>query len=306
MLNYKRALGKDRVMKSLTGLRTEEFQSLLPMFDSALKKQRELRKSNRQRAMGGGSKHTLETSGDKLFFILFYLKTYPTFDILGFFYDVDRSRPCRWVEEFLPVLETTLSWEVVLPMRKIRSVQEFFNKFPELKDVFIDGTERPVQRPSDKKKQRKYYSGKKKRHTCLNLAMTDDSKHILALTYTKPGSKHDYALFKKSGWGHNIPSAVAVWVDLGFKGIKKDFSHLQVLIPHKSSKKKPLTQQQKQENKIIRTIRTINENALSGVKRLNCVTHIFRNKRTQFADKFMLIACGIWNYHLRFKPYSNY
>ena len=306
MLNYQRALGKDRVMKSLTGLSTEEFQSLLPMFESAYRKHIESRKANRQRKLGGGSKHTLATSGDKLFFILFYLKTYPTFDVLGFFYDVDRSRPCRWVGDLLPVLEKALSWEVVLPARKIGSVEEFLNKFPNLKDIFIDGTERPTQRPSDKKKQRKYYSGKKQRHTHINLMMTDGRKRILALSHTKPGSKHDYSLLKKSGWGHNIPPAIPLWVDLGFLGIEKDFPHLQVIIPHKNYKKKPITQQQKQENKIIRTFRTINENAIAGVKRMNCVTHIFRNKKTKLADKFILVACGIWNYHLRFVLYSNY
>jgi hypothetical protein len=162
MLNYKRALGNDRVMKSLTGFTTEEFESLLPTFGAALKRHNQEKKPQRERTEGGGNKHTLETEGDKLFFILFYLKTYPTFDVLGFFYDVDRSRPCRWVEEYLPVLETALSWEVVLPVRKIKSIEEFLRVFPELKDLFIDGTERPTQRPQDKETQKNITQGKRK------------------------------------------------------------------------------------------------------------------------------------------------
>ena len=53
----------------------------------------------------------------------------------------------------------------VLPERKINSIAEFLEKFPEVKEIIIDGTEGPVQRPKDAEKQTEHYSGKKKRHT---------------------------------------------------------------------------------------------------------------------------------------------
>ncbi len=40
----------------------------------------------------------------------------------------------------LPVLTKTLGNELVLPKRKISSPEEFFELFPEAKEVFIDGT----------------------------------------------------------------------------------------------------------------------------------------------------------------------
>ncbi|WP_440866492.1 hypothetical protein [Symbiopectobacterium purcellii] len=49
----------------------------------------------------------------------------------------------------MPVLEMTLGRECVLPARQIRSAEEFFRAFPGVKDVFIDGTERPVQKPKN-------------------------------------------------------------------------------------------------------------------------------------------------------------
>ncbi|EMS88372.1 hypothetical protein [Leptospira noguchii] len=42
-------------------------------------------------------------------------------------------------------------------------------KFKKLKYVIIDGTERPT----DKDLQKKFYSGKKKRHTIKNLLLTN-------------------------------------------------------------------------------------------------------------------------------------
>ena len=96
----------------------------------------------------------------------FTSKCYPAFDLAGFFFDVDRSRTWHWVQDLLPNLEKALDWQVVLPKRKIRTVEEFMQHLPEIKDVFIDGTERPVQRPQRAKAQRKHYSGKQKGGCC--------------------------------------------------------------------------------------------------------------------------------------------
>ncbi|WP_176488133.1 hypothetical protein [Candidatus Regiella insecticola] len=61
----------------------------------------------------------------------------------------------------LPVLEMTLGHECVLPARQIRSMEEFCHAFPGVRDVFIDGTERPVQKPKNTRRRNKMYSGKK-------------------------------------------------------------------------------------------------------------------------------------------------
>ena len=299
MLNVKRALRSDRLMKALTGMTIAEFNTLLPTFNDALKKSRAAQKPDRKRAVGGGRKHTLRNGREQLFFILFYLKCYPTFDLAGFFYGVDRSRAWHWVQELLPVLEKTLDWQVVLPKRKIRTVEEFMQHFPEIKDVFVDGTERPVQRPKKGKTQRKHYSGKQKEHTVKNLIVTDEQAHILWLTQTKPGARQDYHRFKQAQIGNRLPTGVGVWVDLGFLGIEKDYPHLDVAIPAKSSKNHPLTLAQKADNRVISTIRILVEHAIAGVKRFRCLTDTYRNRGQALADQFMLIACGLWNYHLR-------
>ena len=299
VININRALKSERLLKALTGVSVAEFNTLLPSFDAAVTKSKREQKTNRKRAEGGGRKHTLLTSQHQLFFILFYLKCYPTFDLAGFFFDVDRSRSWHWVQELLPILEKTLAWQVVLPKRKIRTVEEFMHHFPEIKDIFIDGTERPVQRPQKGKAQRKHYSGKQKEHTVRNLVVTDEQTAILCLTPTKPGSRQDYHRFKQSQLGEHIPTDVGVWVDLGFMGIKKDYPQLDVVMPHKSSKHHPLTPDQKADNQTISAGRIVVEHALAGIKRFRCLTDTYRNKSQSLADQFMLVACGLWNYHLR-------
>ncbi|MBD2104096.1 transposase family protein [Leptolyngbya sp. FACHB-261] len=65
---------------------------------------------------------------------MFYLKGYLTFNLAGFFLGVNRSQCHRWQHQLLPILEQALGQELVLPQRKIRSVAEFVQLLPEVKD----------------------------------------------------------------------------------------------------------------------------------------------------------------------------
>jgi hypothetical protein len=129
-----------------------------------------LKRGNRERQPGGGRKGNLENPAEKLFFILFYFKCYPTFDVLGLFFNLNRSNACRNVHKLTLILEKVLGKKMVLPKRRINSLEELF---PWAKDIFIDGTESPIQRSSDNEKQKESYSGKKKAHTRKNIVITD-------------------------------------------------------------------------------------------------------------------------------------
>ena len=60
-----------------------------------------------------------------------------------------------------------------------------------------------------------------------------------------------------------------------------------------------LTYEDKQENTVIGSFRVIAEHAICGIKRFNCLNHIYRNKIDNLDDKFILICSGLWNWHLR-------
>jgi hypothetical protein len=151
-MNTELAKKSQGLMKALTGLTVEEFKNLSARFEDTYIKI-ESSKPDRKRKFGGGDKGLLETFEDKLFFMLLYLKTYPTLEIIGSFYGKERSRPCRWVKKYLPILEKTLGYPCQLPEKKIESMEEFMEKFPEIKDL-LDGTEREIQRkrPKNQKK----------------------------------------------------------------------------------------------------------------------------------------------------------
>ena len=298
------ALKSDRLCKSLTGLTVLEFTQLVESFRKNLLEVRIKARSDRLRALGGGRLGQLPQAEDKLFFILMYLKCYPTYDVLGWIVDFHRTRACQQVLFLLPVLEQTLGRQLVLPLRKISSPEEFIRLFPEIKEVFGDATERQIQRPKSQKRQRKLYSGKKKLHTRKNIIMADEKKRILVLTKTKSGRRHDKRLADKENLFQNLPVEVTAWVDTGFEGIQ--YYHPNTMIPVKKPRKSkhnpnppPLTQKQKESNRLISSFRVVAEHAISGIKRYNCLQQPFRNKIRQLDDTFMLVSAGLWNYHLQ-------
>ena len=79
----------DRQMKALTGLSQAQFDHLLPVFSDIYRTTQQqmyeegVASGTRRRHPGGGSTGTLPTMAETLKFVLYYYKTYPTFDVLG-------------------------------------------------------------------------------------------------------------------------------------------------------------------------------------------------------------------------------
>ena len=299
-----RILNDDRLVRAVTGLSIIGFNELSCKFANALQniKQEQYNESisigKRKRGLGGGSKGRLRTIQLKLLFILMYFKCYPTMDLMGLFFDLNRSNVKHNVDNLTPVLEKALDKLLSLPKRKISTLKEFLEIIPEAKDLFIDGTERPIQRAKDQKKQKENYSGKKKAHTKKNIVISDEKNRIGYLCPTKPGKEHDYSLFKGEFDPKTIPKDISLWMDKGFYGIKNDYPEATVVMPKKKPRGKELTDYEKEQNKVISGIRILSEHAIGGIKRLRIVTDKFRNKNDEFNDKVMNLACGLWNYQL--------
>jgi len=91
---------------------------------------------------------------------------------------------------------------------------------------------------------------KKKCHTLKALILANQRRWILFLSLCGVGKTHDYRMFKEE-----FPPTAAwfaeheVHVDLGFQGIKKDYTGQAFSIPHKKPKQQELTPEQKAENK---------------------------------------------------------
>jgi len=108
------------------------------------------------------------------------------------------------------------------------------------------------------------------------------------------GKKHDFRLFKESKvrWTEKTCGVT----DSGYTGIKK--LQKSSRLPKKSSKKKPLTREEKKQNKEISSERVVNENVIGSLKRFKIMSDGYRNRRKRFGLRFNLIA-GIHNFELK-------
>ena len=294
MLNITRTLKQNRLLRALTGLNSKAFQSLLLTFTQVY--EQTLRDKPRQRSVGGGRKARLRTFEHKLFYILFYLKCYPTFDLAGILFDIDRSQAHHWAHRLQPILEAALGEKKALPERQINSVQAFIERFPGVERVVMDGTERPIKRPTDSEKQKLNYSGKKKRHTRKHLAAVNQNKQVLVLSQAREVKLHDKKFHDEEKLIGNIPAEIPIQVDTGFQGIQHQYEN--ICIPHKKPKGGELSEQQKSDNRKLSQSRVVCENAFAGVKRYGVVSQIYRNHKHDFDDKLMLTASGLWNLYL--------
>jgi len=250
----------------------------------------------RQRATGAGRKPNLTTVEAKLFFILFYFKVYPTFDLAGFLFDLDRSQANRWMHRLQPLLEEALGKKMALPKRKITSLEEFVEAFPDVERVILDGTERPIQRAKDRDQQREDYSGKKKRHTRTHLAAVAPDRQILVFSTAYPGKAHDKGILNTEGWAEWIPDEVKIQGDLGFQGLQNEYVNVE--IPHKKPKAGQLTDEQKAENQALARERVVGEHAFAGLKRYGIAAQVYRNRKPDFDDRSIFTAAGLWNFYL--------
>ena len=157
----------ERQRKALTGLSQAQFNHLLPVFSDIYQATQQktyekgLASGTRRRKPGGGCKGKLPTMADKLLFVLYYYKTYPTFDVLGTQFEVARSKANENLHKLSPILYDTLVHLELMPYRELATPEELKAALHGVDRLLIDATERAYHRSTDDAKQREHSSGKK-------------------------------------------------------------------------------------------------------------------------------------------------
>lgn len=251
-------LRHDAHYKAATGLSIAEFDALflvfsyfytpksLPLYD-------------------GPPLPVLTDKREALFFILYYYKTYPTLQNLGLCFGISNAAASKYLDLLKPCLKAALQQQHLLVKRVFTGQQEFDALFEGVTDLFFDVTEVPIERAASQDIQKLHFSGKKKFHTLKWLLVCDAFKRILFVSACYPGHVHDFTMFKDIFANLDF-SAFQTYVDLGFLGIKKRVTGDAIFLPHKASKNKPLTEEQKAENTAQAKIRIVIENAIAKVK----------------------------------------
>lgn len=295
-MNHQYLLKHPELFQYVIGITHSRFVSLLPLFMVTLNKEGAKRawSKKRVRIPGGGRKPTLRTTEEKLFFILLYYKTYPTFRFAQAIFGFDKRNVQLWMRYLQIVLFETLGYELELPKRRVRHMDDWLTICPKLLEFLVDATERPINRPSDNHVQKEYYSGKKKQHTVKNQVFVSPTNgRILAVSNTVEGRRHDKKLFDDDSTSMFLPPGAVGVGDKGYEGICHPF--LNMIVPKKKPPGRELTIEEKANNRTISRVRVHVEHPFSYMKHFNILSHKFRS-RIERADLPFKTIAAIYNF----------
>ena len=132
------------------------------------------------------------------------------------------------------------------------------------------------------KKQRAYYSGKKKYHTLKAQVVAEQVTGQIICTAFRKGRVHDFRLFKREGVPLG-PDQLCLG-DKGYQGIAK--VHANTCIPTKKAS-------ERQHNRLLARLRVVIEHVNRRMKIFRILAERYRNCRRRYGLRFNLIAAII-------------
>jgi hypothetical protein len=250
------------------GIRRRTFRRILRQVSLYVDEERRERPLSRR-----GKKASALLLDEKLLLTLVYLRQYPTFDELGAMFGISESYANKLYHRYLDILVRVLR----LPGKKALVK-------PGIEALLIDVTEQPMERPV--KKQRQWYSGKKKRHTLkAQLLVCLETLHIVLVICGK-GRTHDFTLLKHSGL--KLLKEIKKYGDSGYQGIQKLYANSTT--PHKKPKGGELTKEQRQENRALASLRIPIEHVNRRCKIFRAVKETYRGKHKNVHKVWTVVA----------------
>ena len=136
--------------------------------------------------------------------------------------------------------------------------------------VLIDTFEPPIPRPTGEARQRRVYSGKKKRHTLKTQVATDPHGELLALDAGHPGPTADKRLYEGSAVPHQFPT-VPKQGDLAYVGTAG------VEVPQRKPRGGQLTAEQQAANRQKASVRVHVEHGIRRLKAFRILREPYRH-----------------------------
>jgi hypothetical protein len=312
MLSYDELCRHPASFPSLTGMRRAEFDDLLGRFGRA---EADLRAQggptrrdgeSRRRAPGAGRPYANGVA-DRLLMALLWLRVYPTYEVLGYFFGLHKRNAQLNVRAALAVLDTLDDFPFDRPgpdRPKARSAAEVMAAFPQV-HVIIDAKEQRINKPAGEEAQKPYYSGKKKAHTVKTQVVIDTRGRIVTISGSVPGSMHDLPLLIGSGVMERLGGASAM-MDKGYVGVDKHYPDVPVVLPFEKPRGGELSETQKGHNREVASHRIVVEHTMAQLNRFTVLRQVFRGKRRERHGEVTRVVAKLVNRRLAVTPLKTY
>ncbi len=219
---------------------------------------------------------------ERVLICLEYWREYRTYFHIGSSWGVSEAtvyRIVRWVEDHL----------IQCGQFRLAGKKQLVRGFGRPQVVVMDVTETPIERPS--RRQRHFYSGKKRRHTLKCQIVIEQSTGRIICTFFGKGRRHDFKLFQASRVRFH-PKTESLQ-DKGYQGIHK--LHFNSRLPHKKPRGSQLSSTQKADNRALARRRVVIEQVNRCLKIFRILAERYRNRRRRFGLRCNLIA-ALYNY----------
>ena len=287
------------VFRAMTGLTVAAFDQLLPELRAAFAdaRRRRLGRPGRLRAVGGGDAFDLSVE-DQFLLTVVWLRHYPTQECLGYLFGVSDSTALRAVRRCLPLLEQAGKDTMRLPdpgRGHRRDLPALLKDTPALA-VIVDSFEQRTQRP--RRRQRAYYSGKKKAHTLKSQVAVDEDGRIVDVADSRPGRWADLKVFKRSGLaGRLIRAQVGALGDLGYLGLDAVSPRLRGATPRRKPRGQERPAEDRRYNRAFARRRITVEHGINRLRRYQALSQVDRHRRRHHTARVRAVA-GLVNHML--------
>jgi hypothetical protein len=287
------------VFRAMTGLTVEVFDQLLPDLLAAFgaARHRRLDRPDRRRAVGGGDDFDLAVV-DQFLLTIVWLRHYPTQECLGYLFGVSDSTALRAVRRCLPVLEQSGKDTMRLPdpgRGHRRDLPALLKATPALA-VIVDTFEQRTQRP--RRRQRAYYSGKKKAHTLKSQVAVDEDGRVVDVAASRPGRWADLKVFRRSGLaGRLIRAKVGALGDLGYVGLDGISPRLRGATPRRKPRGQARPAADRRYNRAFARRRIVVEHGSARLRRYQALSQVDRHRRRYHTARVRAVA-GLVNHML--------
>jgi len=258
--------------KSLFGLAPDILTQVIIKVLPVLEQNREIRlrnqKDRKRRFVKNDGRPREVLPIHKLLMTLLYLRHNTSATLVGqmFGFSAD-SVEKNALPEVLAVLKELFPasrWEAVKRHRKEKWNPEEVDK------IIARSFETPIPRPSDNERQRRVYSGKKKRHTLKTQIYTDQKGRILDVSSGHRGPKSDVKIWNETELPEELKEKPKI-ADKAYIGANK-----LTQIPKKKPKGGELSEAEKAENRLISQERIYVEHSIRKLKGYRIVRDEFR------------------------------
>lgn len=264
--SYDRLRKNPRSFHRIAGVSIEEFEAIAAKCEAEWEKKIIKPKKLDGRPYGVGDLK------EHLLCLLIYYRCYVTQEFIGMLYGVDDSCICRSIKRIEPIVAKAVA------IKKDRTLTA-----QDLETIIIDCTEQPIERP--KKHQKRYYSGKKKRHTLKSEIQMTGGGRISSVFSAQFGRDHDLTIRKR---GSPLPKHTRAYGDGAYQGYTEVHSEME--IPYKKPKNGKLTAEEKEYNTALSRFRVRVENKIRELKIFRILSDRYRNKRRGYGLKMNIIA----------------